>query len=352
MEETRGMKKGVLLLNLGSPASPSVADVRKYLGEFLNDPYVIDLPYVFRKILVDGIILNTRPKKSAEAYQKIWTEKGSPLLINTRALTEKVARLFDPARTGEESVSVKMAMRYGQPSIAKVLAEFKQEGVEDLVFLPLYPQYSYAASESSIVQFKKLQTQILPQAKVRIIEDFFAELGFITALADSMKYALERVKPDLLLLSYHGIPERQIAKISSPPPVCCVPGCCEQWGKQNEKCYRAQCFETSRLLAAKLNLQPNQVVTSFQSRLGRTKWIEPYTDILLPEFVQKGIKRILVASPSFTSDCLETLEEIHLRYQELFIKAGGEYFEYLPCLNARDDFAEFVAARLRRAFSE
>ncbi len=334
-------KKGVVLLNLGSPASPSVKDVRKYLDQFLNDPYVIDLPYVFRKILVNGIILNTRPKNSAEAYEKVWQNDGSPLLIHTRNLTKKVGALLQKDSQASQP-SVKMAMRYGSPSIDSVLLELKSEGVEEIVFVPLYPQYSYAASESSIVEFTRLHQKILPQAKIRIIEDFFKHPGFIAALADSMKDAIERVKPDLLLLSYHGIPERQIAKIKSPPAVCCSPGCCDQWNQQNEKCYRAQCFETTRLLAAKLGLKADQVMTSFQSRLGRTKWIEPYTDILLQEFPKKGIKRILVASPSFTSDCLETLEEIQLRYRDLFLESGGESFEYLPCLNDRDDFAAVV----------
>ncbi|MBC7397012.1 MAG: ferrochelatase [Bdellovibrionales bacterium] len=335
-------KKGVLLLNLGSPASPSVKDVRTYLNEFLNDPHVIDLPWVFRKILVNGIILNTRPKNSAEAYQKIWEKDGSPLLRNTRNLTAKVSQLIN-ATAGEESTSVKMAMRYGTPSLKTVLEEFRAENVSEIAFIPLYPQYSYAASESSIVEFERLHRKIFPELKVDIIEDFFAEPDFISALANSMREAIDRVKPDLLLLSYHGIPERQIAKTKAPPAVCCSPGCCDQWNSQNEKCYRAQCFETSRLLSQKLGLGADQVVTSFQSRLGRTKWIEPYTDILLPEFVKKGKKRILVASPSFTSDCLETLEEIQLRYQEVFMAAGGESFEYLPCLNDRDDFAFFVA---------
>ena len=336
-------RKGILLLNLGSPASPSKKDVRKYLNQFLNDPYVIDLPYVFRKILVNGIILNTRPKNSAEAYEKIWQKEGSPLLKNTRGLTEKV--ITHVATSGHaEATLVLMAMRYGIPSIDSAIETFKKEGVDEIVFIPLYPQYSYAASESSIAEFRRIQQKLLPDVKIDVIEDFFSEPLFIKALADSMRDAVARVKPDLLLLSYHGIPERQIAKISSPPEVCCSPGCCDQWNQKNRMCYRAQCFETTRLLAGALELRPEQVMTSFQSRLGRTKWIEPYTDILLQGFAAKGIKRILVASPSFTSDCLETLEEIQLRYRDLFLEAGGESFEYLPCLNERDDFAAFITA--------
>ena len=340
------VKKGVLLLNLGTPLSPSVKDVRAYLNEFLNDPYVIDLPYVFRKLLVNGIILNTRPKNSAEAYQKIWAEDGSPLMRYTKAITQKVRAKMSEGEANPPSV--KMAMRYGSPSLPQVLDEYRAEGITDLVFLPLYPQYSYAASESSIAAFQKEQKKRLPHVRIEIVEDFFSEPAFIAALAASLQDSLARVKPDRLLLSYHGIPERQIAKISKPPTDCCHPGCCDEWKPKNQKCYRAQCYETSRLLARALGLAPEKVVTSFQSRLGRTKWIEPYTDILLQEFPKQGIKRLLVASPSFTADCLETLEEIKLRYHELFIDSGGESFEYAPCLNDRDDFADFIVERVSR----
>ncbi len=330
-------KKGVFLLNLGSPDSPKTRDVRRYLKEFLNDPYVIDLPYLFRKLLVDGIILNTRPAKSAEAYSQIWTEEGSPLLIHTRALTEKVRNLLESG--SEDSVSVRMGMRYGSPSMESVLEAFRNDGVTELVFIPLYPQYSYAASESSIARFEELQPKILPGVRVKVVQDFFHEADFIESLISSMKEPIERFKPDALLLSYHGIPERQIAKIRRAPELCCAPGCCDTWTEKNRWCYRAQCYETSRRIAKELGLSPDRVITAFQSRLGRTKWIEPYTDHLLEEFPKQGIKRLMVASPSFTADCLETLEEIRIRYQELFSESGGIEFEYIPCLNSRDDLA-------------
>jgi len=333
-------KKGVLLLNLGTPKSPNTKDVKEYLREFLNDPYVIDIPKILRKILVDGIILNTRPKKSAEAYQKIWTTDGSPLMINTKNLTHKVQKKF---HQDSKNVTVKMAMRYGSPSLMEVLKEFKNENIEDLTFIPLYPQYSYAASESSISKFNQIKEEQIPNIKTKTIEHFFSDPRFIKALADSMREPLQRFKPDCLLLSYHGIPERQIAKIANPPKECCSPGCCDQWNEQNFNCYRAQCYETSRLLAKELALPEEQVITSFQSRLGRTKWIEPYTDFLLKDFPKEGKNRILVASPSFTSDCLETLEEIQLRYDELFKESGGKEFEYIPCLNSNDAFVDFIS---------
>jgi ferrochelatase len=338
-------KSGVLLLNLGTPESPSPKDVRAYLKEFLNDPFVIDLPTLPRKLLVNGIILNTRPKKSAEAYGKIWTREGSPLLIHTRDLVEKVRSRLNPDGRGPV---VKMAMRYGKPSLDSALREFKEEGVGSVVFLPLYPQYSYAASESSIVEFERFRDRILPGAQVRVIEDFFSAPGFIDALAATLAPVLKDQNPDALLLSYHGVPERQLLKIRKRPDPCCSPGCCDQWSKKNEKCYRAQSFETSRLLGKALDWPSSKMITAFQSRLGRTKWIEPYTDILLEELPEKGVKNLVVASPSFTADCLETLEEIQIRYRELFLDAGGERFTYVPCLNSRDDFADAIASWIRK----
>ncbi len=327
-------------MNLGSPRSPDPADVRAYLKQFLNDPYVIDIPWFFRKLLVDGIILNTRPKKSAEAYSQIWTKEGSPLIEHTKGLASKVrSKLDQPSRP----VSLKMAMRYGSPSIEEALREFQNEGVRELVFLPLYPQYSYAASESSIAEFERIQQSILPHVKTRVIEDFFSEPDFLTALAATLKPVLEEQKPDLLLLSYHGVPERQLTKVRTKPAECGSPGCCDHWSEKNLKCYRAQCFETSRRITRELGLAPEKVMTTFQSRLGRTKWIEPYTDVVLEDLPKRGIKNLVVASPSFTADCLETLEEIQIRYRELFLESGGERFTYVPCLNSRDDFADFLA---------
>jgi ferrochelatase len=329
-------RTGLLLLNLGTPRSADPADVRRYLKQFLNDPYVIDIPAVFRRLLVDGIILNTRPKRSAEAYSKVWTERGSPLLFHTEDLLRKVrSRIGDTPHPP----SVRMAMRYGDPSIRSALEEFRKEGVEDLVFLPLYPQYSYAATESSIVEFERLQREVLPGVRVRVIEDFFHEQGFIRALARKIAPVWNAARADRLLLTYHGVPERQLTKVQEPPRTCGSPGCCDTWGENNLKCYRAQSYETSRRLGAALGLDPQKCLTSFQSRLGRTKWIEPYTDFILKDLPAQGVKRLVVVSPSFTADCLETLEEIQMQYRELFLESGGEYFEYVPCLNSDDDFA-------------
>jgi ferrochelatase len=214
--------------------------------------------------------------------------------------------------------------------------------VDELVFLPLYPQYSYAATESSIAEFERVKAEIGYGAKVKVIEDFFHHPEFISAISKVLKPVMDQEKPDALLLSYHGVPERQLLKIRKKPEKCCAPGCCDEWSAQNEKCYRAQSYETSRRIAGELKLPGDRVITAFQSRLGRTKWIEPYTDILLQEMPKKGIKRLVVASPSFTADCLETLEEIQLRYKELFLESGGESFTYVRCLNSSDDFAHAI----------
>jgi len=327
---------GLLLLNLGSPESPATADVRRYLDQFLNDPYVIDIPGFLRKILVNGIILNTRPKKSAEAYAQIWTKDGSPLILHTRALVEKVRNRL------KGRVTVGMAMRYGNPSIGDALMDFAKKGVREVVFLPLYPQYSYAASESSIVEFEREMKRLLPGAGSRVIEDFFSDEAYLSALAATIGPVLEEQQPDRLLLSYHGVPERQLVKVRKKPAVCGTPGCCDRWNEENLKCYRAQSFETSRRLGKLLHLGPERVITAFQSRLGRTKWIEPYTDVLLRSLPEQGVKSLVVASPSFTADCLETLEEIQIRYRELFLQSGGERFRYVECLNSRDDFVSSV----------
>ncbi|NDF15354.1 ferrochelatase, partial [bacterium] len=249
-------KTGFLILNLGTPRSPVRADVRRYLKQFLNDPYVIDIPTVFRRLLVDGVILNTRPKRSSEAYSKIWTGRGSPLLFHTEDLLRKVrSRLGDRP----DPPSVKMAMRYGEPSIGAALRGFREEGVEELLFVPLYPQYSYAATESSLHEFERLQAEILPGVRVRTVEDFFSEEGFIDALVRKIVPAWAGARADRLLLTYHGVPERQLTKVRSSPAACGSPGCCDHWGEQNLKCYRAQCYETSRRIAAGLGLAADRV---------------------------------------------------------------------------------------------
>ena len=316
MNEIKRFKKtGVLLVNLGSPDSPSVSDVKRYLKEFLNDPYVIDIPGPLRYLLVNGIILNTRPKNSAEAYAKIWMKEGSPLIFHSQNLATKVREHLN--------LPIELGMRYGDPSIESALKKLLAQGVEKVIFFPLYPHYSYAATETAIVLFEKLMKKQAPHLEYSIIEDYWEEDTYLDALADSLKPTLEEKKPDLLLLSYHGIPERQVFKT------------------RNNSNYHSQCLITSEKVRVRLGLSLKQVKSGFQSRLD-SKWIQPFTDTILQELPKQGIKRIAVASPTFSADCLETLEEIQIRYDELFKQSGGTEFHYVPCLNSSDSFVRSV----------
>lgn len=336
------MSSSVLLLNLGSPDSPHPHDVKKYLDEFLNDPYVIDLPWVFRKILVNGIILRSRPAHTARAYSKIWEKDGSPLITVTKKLRAKLQDKLN--------LPVYLAMRYGSPSIDAILNQMKKEGIKETLFIPLYPQYSYATTESSIVQLTKLAKKSYPQLKIKIVKDFFNFEPYLQALTQSLQNQLQScsVQPDSIIFSYHGVPTHQLLKVKEKPSSCKTihaetEGCCNTFGPHNRYCYRAQCFETTRLVCQKLNWPLEKTKTTFQSRLGKTPWITPYTDLVLAKLPQEGIKNILILSPSFTADCLETLEEIKIQYQELFLKSGGHSLQYIPCLNDHDDFVSALS---------
>jgi protoporphyrin/coproporphyrin ferrochelatase len=318
------MRKGVLLINLGTPDNCHPKAVKRYLSEFLNDPRVIDLPYVLRKVLVNFIILPFRYKKSAAAYQKIWTDSGSPLLVNSQQCQAALSSVLG------RDYQVELGMRYGQPSIQSALA--KLHGVTSLHVIPLFPQYSSAATASALqVLFAEVAKKWnIPAMTVK--NDFYNHPGFITAYADVIKQHLQHKKIDLLLFSYHGLPERHINKSE------CIAFCnrlqgCPQIDVNNHYCYRSQCFITSSLLAKVLGLKENEYAVSFQSRLGRTPWIKPYTDLLLPELRQQGVKSIAIVCPSFVSDCLETLEEIDIRAREQWLALGGESFTFIPCLN-------------------
>lgn len=316
LPNTTSERMGLLLVNLGSPDSTNPKDVRRYLHQFLNDPYVIDYPTILRYLLVNGIILNTRPKKSAEAYEKIWTKRGSPLRFHTEDLTAKVKTEFP--------FPVEFGMRYGGPSIEAATQSLISQGVNHIVMLPLYPQYSYAATETAIVEFESVVETFEGRIQATIIEHFHQHPAFIQALADSFRKPLEEIQPDLFLFSYHGIPVNQCTKT------------------RNGLNYRDHCLETTELVKKELGLRDDQVMSTFQSRLGPVKWIEPYTDFVLETLPEKGIKNLVVASPSFTADCLETLEEIDMQYRELFLKSGGEKFHYIPCLNSSDGFVSAI----------
>ena len=318
------MKTGVLLINLGTPNSPTAKDVRIYLREFLSDPYVIDIHPLARSLLLNLIILPVRPKRSALAYQSIWTEQGSPLLNNSEVLTSNVQQLLS------DDYQVMLGMRYGEPSIKQAIEQLKTS--QRLIILPLFPQYSLAATETALVQAQTLAAEIWSPENIKIIKDFYHFSSFITAQAKLIYDYLGTCQIEQIIFSYHGLPERQVKKVCRTAD-CDMLAACPEMSIDNKNCYRAQCFATSRALAEQLNLKQTQYMTTFQSRLGRTPWIKPYTDKVLEKLVKQKVKNIAIACPSFIVDCLETLEEIGVRAREQWHELGGENLYLIPCLN-------------------
>ena len=318
------MKTGVLLINLGTPDSPTTKDVRIYLREFLSDPYVIDIHPLARSLLLNLIILPTRPKKSALAYQNIWTAQGSPLLINSEILASNAQQLL------LDDYQVALGMRYGQPSIKQAIEQLKT--CQRLIILPLFPQYSLAATETALVRAQTLAAETWSSENIKIIKDFYRFPSFITAQAGLIYKYLGTRQIEQIIFSYHGLPERQVKKICRATH-CNMSAACPEISIDNQNCYRAQCFATSRALAEQLNLKRTQYITTFQSRLGRTPWIKPYTDRALEKLAKQGVKNIAIACPSFVVDCLETLEEIGIRAREQWHELGGENLYLIPCLN-------------------
>jgi len=336
--------RGILLLHLGSPKSTSVHDVRDYLREFLSDPYVIDIPALNRWLLLNLVILPTRPKKTAAAYKKIWRTDGSPLIVHTRNLASSLSVALDHRHV------VRWSTRYGDPKATLALEEFRNLGIRHITAIPLHPQYSWAATETAIQEVNTLIREKYSEMNVEWIPHFYSKPEFINTVANKISATITAAKPDALLLSYHGVPERQVRRVEKSPGFCQFGSCCEAMQEGNSLCYRAQCFETSRLIAKRIshsaNFPAEKIITAFQSRLGRTPWILPHTDALLTELPKKGIKKLLVASPSFVTDCLETLEEIEMRYRDLFLAAGGESFQYVPCLNSDAEWVNGLAKML------
>jgi len=322
--------KGVLLVNLGSPDSPSVRDVRRYLAEFLMDERVIDLPWLTRFLLVHGIILRFRPKKSAEAYHKIWTPEGSPLVVTCRKVQVQLQQ-----RLG---ITVELAMRYQNPSIAQALGNLQKQGVTELLVVPLFPHYAMSSYETAVTKVKQVQACVVPEMNLNVLAPYFAEPEYIQALVGSARPYLQK-EYDHLLFSFHGLPERHLQKADPTGRHCLQsPKCCETPSQAHRTCYRAQCFQTVSAFVRAAGVSKYSV--AFQSRLGRDQWIQPYTDQVLAGLPAKGIKKLLVMSPAFVADCLETLEEIGIRGRETFLQAGGQSFELIPCLN---DHPEWVA---------
>jgi ferrochelatase len=334
-------KQGVLLVNLGSPDSTAVADVRRYLREFLMDPRVIDAPYPVRFALVNGIIAPFRAKKSAEAYRKIWTREGSPLVSMS---TRLAAELQD-----ELGIHVGLAMRYQKPGIAEVVQQLSIAGVRRLLVIPLFPHYAMSSYESAMVKVAHVVAEVAPWISINVVPPYFDHPRYIDALVATARPYLTppgQVKPDEhLLFSFHGIPERHVLKTDPSGCHCLkVRNCCEQPSKAHETCYRRQCIATVTGFAAAAGLSPGSYSFSFQSRLGKDKWLEPATPDQLVRLAHAGVRNLTVICPAFTVDCLETIEEIGIRGREIFLAEGGAAFSLIPCLNDHPVWVNALAA--------
>ena len=321
------MKTGILLINLGTPDSPKAADVRKYLTQFLNDPRVIDINPLGRFFLVNGIIIPFRTSNSAKLYKHIWTEEGSPLLINSMKMKSALQK-----ELGADYV-VELGMRYQSPSLETALDNLRKAQVAEILILPLYPQYASSSTGSSIEDAMRILKSWEVTPSVKIISKFYDHPGFIDACVErARKYKLEEY--DYYVFSYHGLPERHIMKGAAHygSNTCKLGACCDVITASNTYCYRANCFETTRQLVRKLNIPEGKYETTFQSRLN-DKWIKPYSDKVIERKAQEGKKRILVFSPAFVADCLETIYEIGTEYDEIFKKHGGEEVKLVESLN-------------------
>ncbi len=331
------MKRGVVLMNLGSPDSTSVKDVRRYLNEFLMDERVIDKPYLFRKVLVSGIIVPFRAPRSAKAYQSIWTNEGSPLIVITRKVQEALQQQVD--------IPIEIAMRYGNPSVKSAfdLLRKKAPRLEEVIAVPMYPHYAMSSYETAVEHARKIHLKNKYPFKLTFVKPFYKEPSFIHALTESIRPYLSQPY-DHILFSYHGIPERHVTKTDTTRSHCLkVNACCAIDSPAHASCYRHQIITTTNLVAEKLNLPFAKYSFAFQSRLGRDEWLKPYTAKRLEEMPQEGIKKLLIVCPAFVSDCLETLEEIAVEGKESFIKSGGESLTLIPCLNTHPLWIDALA---------
>ncbi|WOE78587.1 ferrochelatase [Pseudomonas protegens] len=332
----------LLLVNLGSPASTSVADVRSYLNQFLMDPYVIDLPWPVRRLLV-SLILIKRPEQSAHAYASIWWEDGSPLVVLSRRLQQVMNEQWKQG-------PVELAMRYGQPSIESALLKLVAQGQKKITLAPLYPQFADSTVTTVIEEAKRVVREHKLDVQFSVLQPFYDQPEYIEALAASAKPYLAQ-EHDHLLLSFHGLPERHLTKLDPTGQHCFKDAdCCRNASAQVlATCYRAQCMRTASALAEYLGLAQGSWSVSFQSRLGRAKWIEPYTEARLDELAKQGVKKVMVMCPAFVADCIETLEEIGDRGREQFREAGGEELVLIPCLNDDPQWAQALNTLCTRA---
>jgi len=328
--------KGVLLVNLGSPDSPTAKDVKPYLDEFLMDERVIDTPKWLRNIIVRGIILRTRPKKSAESYKKIWWDEGSPLVVISERFTEKVRKKTD--------MPVALGMRYGTMTIKSALQELKDKGVDEALLVPLYPHYAMSSYETVVVKTMEEQQKNFPKMQLTTLPAFYKNEDYIKVLSERIAEGLQNFDYDHILFSYHGIPERHIRKSDPTKFHCKIDGnCCNVNSVAHNTCYRHQCFDTTKSVKAYLNLPEDKISNSFQSRLPNDPWLKPYTDFEFERLAKEGKKNLAVITPAFVADCLETLEEIAMEGKNQFQEAGGGDYKHITCLNDRDAWVEVMA---------
>ena len=335
-------KTGFLLIQLGTPDSPRLSDVRSYLSEFLNDPRVIDLPYLIRKILVNGIIVPFRAPKSAKIYKELWElgEGKSPLLTHTQALQALLQKNFEG-----ENVTVEMAMRYKNPSLDSVLEKMRLANYDRIILLPLFPQYASASTGSAIEKAMDIIRKWWVIPEIKIISQFYDNPGYIESIVDNAK-KFQLSDYDHILFSYHGLPERQVDKVYEGTDLCEDQPCELEVNEKNKFCYKATSYATTRLIAKELGLTEKDYTVCFQSRLDK-KWLTPFSDKVVEEWAEKGAKKLLVFSPAFVADCLETLIEIGDEYQEIFEEKGGEKVQLVPSSNTHPAFVEGLTQLIR-----
>lgn len=327
-------KKAIVLVNVGTPERADVPSVRRFLSRFLNDRRVIDLPWLGQKILVNGIIVPFRAKGSTKLYQRLWTDEGSPILLYLNGLSHKVQKLLG------DDYRVFPTMRYGKPSLKEALKAVNKGRFEELIVLPLFPQYA-SSTTGSVVQYVMDEVKnwnTMPE--VRFVGQFYRDAGFLNAFTNQIR-SYHPEKFDHVIFSYHGLPLRQIDRIH-PEIKGITCSCTDEMPAHGTLCYKATCYETSRLLAQQAGIDPKNYTVAFQSRLSKN-WLEPFTDEVLKKLIAENKKKVLVVSPAFVADCLETTVEIGLDYKELFLKLGGEELVLVESLNDNDDWAKAVA---------
>ena len=330
--------RAVLLTNLGSPDKADIPSVRKYLNQFLMDPYVIQLPWILRRLIVSLFVLPSRPKASAHAYQSVWWEEGSPLMVLSQRLLEAVR--------SKTEVPVAMAMRYGSQGIEEqILALANTDGIKEILLIPLYPHYAESTVKTTVEEAKDVIKRHNINIILNVIKPFYEEQGYIDSLlASTAPWINEDNDFDHLLFSYHGLPELHLTKADPTGSHCLQrPDCCQVASPAHATCYRHQVLRTTECFVEKVGLKPEQYSVAFQSRLGRAKWLEPSTVQKLEELAQNGVKKLLVMCPAFVTDCLETLEEIELQGSEIFEQAGGESLTLIPCLNNHEQWVSVVS---------